>query len=84
MVFNRWRKVYEEDNIDFVVHRSSATVGMGRDILPVMQSRAPKYTYDDLHCMTYGYAGTGTVASTHNRTYIEGDSATVHSSVTEF
>jgi hypothetical protein len=86
MVFKRWKKVSEDSDMDFEVHRSSATVGMGRDILPIMQSRGPKYTMEDLHRMTYGVYGgtTPTVASTHDRTYVEHDGGTVASAVTEF
>jgi hypothetical protein len=86
MVFRRWKKMSEDSDMDFEVHRSSATVGMGRDILPIMQSRGPKYTMQDLHRMTYSsYGGTAaTDASTHDRTYIEHYGGTVASAVTEF
>jgi hypothetical protein len=84
MVFKKWKKPSEDNSMDFEVHRSSAGVGLGREILPIMQSRAPKYTLEDLQRMTYYNSGGTTVASTQNRTYIETDSATVTSAVTEF
>lgn len=87
MVYKRWKKCNEDNSMDFEVHRSSASVGMGREILPSMQSRAPKYSLKDLQQMTHREYLTSTSSSScsaNDRTYIEADGQTVASTVTEF